>query len=115
MANAQLRECVRAVTDFRLPRLAWRGPCQNGLAAWNEANPRAVRRSWRWQVGGQNKALGESRLQVFGEAQEEAEVVGSTAAQEHKGGQWKLARGVGSVCACRRVGRAARSGRRSWR
>lgn len=81
-----------------LPCLASRGLCQDGLVTRNEANPRAVRHSRRWQVDGRNKALGELRLQVSGGAQKEARLVGRTAGQMQERGQWKVARGVGCVC-----------------
>lgn len=63
-------------------------------------------------AAGNGKALGKSRLQVSGEAQKEAKLVGSTAGQKDEGasGNWLEELGV---CVC--VGRAARSGRRSWR
>lgn len=68
--------------------------------ARNEANPWAVRHSRRRQVDRRNKALGELRLQVSGGAQKEARMVGRTAGQKREGGQWKVARGVGSVGVC---------------
>lgn len=70
-----------------------------------------MRHSRRWQVDGRNKALGELRLQVSGGAQKEARLVGRTAGQMEERGQWKVARGVGSVCAC--VGVCGK-GREKW-
>lgn len=94
---------LRQTSSFWLPRLASRGLYQSGLVTQNEADPWAVRRSWPWQVNGQNKALGELRLQVSGGAQKEAKLVGSTAGQKEEGasGKWLMELGLrGCVCAC---------------